>query len=169
MTFPASDHRQKTVYSNSSGRLKHTTHTHEKMLRHDKYIQKSSKGMFLYLAQYPVRWTTQTALHFSHGRPVQFRHQLDFSGKHPSHAAIAHEDYPFTFPPLSIARYLFIQSLGCRGQNENGQVLLKLEYLFTDYDTWDFVVLKAIHTYFEISSGGKTWTRMLRQWNMSTK
>ena len=139
------------------------------MLRHDKYIQKSSKGMFLYLAQYPVRWTTQTALHFSHGRPVQFRHQLDFSGKHPSHAAIAHEDYPFTFPPLSIARYLFIQSLGCRGQNENGQVLLKLEYLFTDYDTWDFVVLKAIHTYFEISSGGKTWTRMLRQWNMSTK
>ena len=37
-------------------------------------------------------------------------------------------------------RYLFIQSLGRRGQNENGQVLLKLEYLFTDYDTWDFVV-----------------------------
>ncbi len=73
-----------------------------------------------YIAQYPVRWTTQTALHFSHGRPVQFRHQLDFSGKHPSHAAITHEDYPFTFPPLSIARYLFIQSLGRRGQNENG-------------------------------------------------
>ena len=58
-----------------------------------------------YIAQYPVRWTTQTSLHFSRGRPVQFRHQLDFSGKHPSHAAITHEDYPFTFPPLSIARY----------------------------------------------------------------
>ena len=63
-------------------------------------------------------------------------------GKHYSHAAITHEEYPFTFPPLSIARYLFIQlsGTGRRGKNENAQVLLKLEYSFTDYDTWDFVV-----------------------------
>ena len=28
-----------------------------------------------------------------------FRHQLDFSGKHSSHAAITREDYSITFPP----------------------------------------------------------------------
>ena len=118
---------------------RNTQHTHMRKCCDMTNTLKKVKVCF-YIAQYPVRWTTQTALHFSHGRPVQFRHQLDFSGKHPSHAAITHEDYPFTFPPLSIARYLFIQSLGRRGQNENGQVLLKLEYLFTDYDTSDFVV-----------------------------
>ena len=32
---------------------------------------KNGKGMF-YIAQYPVRWTAQNALHFSSpGRPVQ--------------------------------------------------------------------------------------------------
>ena len=38
------------------------------------------------------------------------RHQFDFSGKHSSsHAAITREVYSLTFPPLSIARYSFIQ------------------------------------------------------------
>ena len=137
VTFPASDHRRTTVYSNSSGRLKHTTHTHKKMLRHDKYIQKG-KGMFLYSVSSPLDHSNRFTL--LPWQTCSFRHQLDFSGKHSSHAAIMHEDYPFTFPPLSIVRYLFIQSLGRRGKNENGQVLLKLEYLFTDYDIWDIAV-----------------------------
>ena len=38
-----------------------------------------------------------------------FRHQLDLSGKYSSHAAITRNDYSPTFPPLSIARYSFIQ------------------------------------------------------------
>ena len=52
-----------------------------------------------------------------------FRHQLDFSGKHSSHAAITREDYSLTFPPLPIARYSFIQlsELGRHGENKNAQ------------------------------------------------
>ena len=38
-----------------------------------------------------------------------FGHQLDFSGKHSSHAAITHQNYSLILPPLSIARYSFIQ------------------------------------------------------------
>ena len=61
--------------------------------------------MCFYIAQYPVRWTAESALHFSspvHPSWCSFRHQLGFSWKHSSHAAI-------TFPPLSVARYSFIQ------------------------------------------------------------
>ena len=94
-----------------------------------KYIQQV-KGMFLYSA---VSSPLARSKHFTllPWRTCSFRHQIDFSGKHSSQA---------TIPPLLIARYLFIQSLGRRGKNENAQVLLKLEYLFTDYDTWDLVV-----------------------------
>ena len=51
------------------------------------------------------------------------KHQLDFSGKHSSHAAIMRKDYSLIFPPLSIARPLFIQpsELGRHGENENAQ------------------------------------------------
>ena len=38
-----------------------------------------------------------------------FRHQLGFSEKHSSQVAITCNDYLLTFPPLSIARYSFIQ------------------------------------------------------------
>ena len=38
-----------------------------------------------------------------------FHHQLGFSRKYSSHAPITREDYSFTFPPLSIARYWFTQ------------------------------------------------------------
>ena len=77
----------------------------------------------LYKAQYPVRWTAQSALHVTPWQTCSFRHQLDFSGKHSSHAAITSEDYSLTFPPLSISRYSFIQlsELGHRGENENAQ------------------------------------------------
>ena len=35
-----------------------------------------------YIAQYPVRWTAQSALHFTPWQTCSFRHQLNFCGKH---------------------------------------------------------------------------------------
>ena len=63
----------------------------------------------LYIVQYPVRWTAQSATLFLPWQTCSFRHQLDFSRKHSSHAAIMHEYYSLTFPPPSIDRYSFIQ------------------------------------------------------------
>ena len=42
------------------------------------------------IEQYPVRWTAQSALHFTRWQTCTFRHQSDLSGKHSSHAAITH-------------------------------------------------------------------------------
>ena len=51
----------------------------------------SHKGSF-YIAQYPVRWTAQRALHFClPWQTCSFRHQLGFSGKHSSQAAITRQ------------------------------------------------------------------------------
>ena len=72
-------------------------------------VKGKGKGSF-YIAQYPVRWTAQSALHFC--PPCQtcsFRHQLGFSGKHSSDAALRAKTKSLTCPPLSIARYSFIQ------------------------------------------------------------
>ena len=49
------------------------------------------------IAQYPVRWTAQSTLHFTPGRPVHSVQQLCTTTK------------SLTFPPPSIARYSFIQ------------------------------------------------------------
>ena len=49
-------------------------------------VQSKVKVCFIYSAC-PVRWTAQSAL-----RRVIFRHQLDFSRKHYSHAAITREE-----------------------------------------------------------------------------
>ena len=53
-----------------------------------------------YIAQYPVRWTAQSALHVTPWQTWSLQHQLDFSGKHSSHAASTREYYLITFPPL---------------------------------------------------------------------
>ena len=52
------------------------------------------KVVFVYIAQYPVRWTAQSALHFFclPWQTCSFRHQLGFSGKHSSDAAIMRKD-----------------------------------------------------------------------------
>ena len=50
-------------------------------------LQQRVKVCF-YIAQYPVRWTAQSALHFTTWQTCSFRHQLGFSGKHSSHAAL---------------------------------------------------------------------------------
>ena len=49
---------------------------------------------FFYIAQYPVRWAAQSALHFFAfpDRPVHSDTVLGFSGKHSSHAAITRND-----------------------------------------------------------------------------
>ena len=75
-----------------------------------------------YIAQYPVRWTLRS-LYTPPLQTCSFRYQLDFSGKHSSHAAITHEDYSLTFPPVSIARYSFIQlsELGHCGEIKKAQ------------------------------------------------
>ena len=52
-----------------------------------------------YVAQYPVSWTAQSAaqLHFTAWQTCSLWHdELDFSGKHSSHAAITREDYSLT-------------------------------------------------------------------------
>ena len=68
------------------------------------------KGRF-YIAQYPVRWTAQSALHFClPWQTCSFRHQLGFSGKHSrARQQLRAKAKSLTFPPLSIARYSFIQ------------------------------------------------------------
>ena len=78
------------------------------------------KKVCFYIAHYPVRWTAQSTLHFTPWQTCSFLHQLRFSGKHSSQAAIAHEDYSLIFQPLSIARYSFIKlrELGCHGDND---------------------------------------------------
>ena len=50
--------------------------------------EKKGKGSF-YIAQYPVRWTAQSA---SHVLPVHSDTVLGFSGKHSSQAAITRQD-----------------------------------------------------------------------------
>ena len=52
---------------------------------------KKVKACF-YIALYPVRWTAQSVLHFTPWQTCSFRLQLDFSGKHSSHAAITRND-----------------------------------------------------------------------------
>ena len=52
---------------------------------------------YFYIAQYPVHWTTQSALHFIPWHTCSFRHQLYFSGKDSSVAAITREDYSLTY------------------------------------------------------------------------
>ena len=62
---------------------------HDKLL----FVRKSlKKKVCFYIAQFPVLWTAQSALHFT-PQTCSFRHQLGFSGKHSSHASITRKDY----------------------------------------------------------------------------
>ena len=72
-----------------------------------------------YIAQYPVRWTAQSALQFSSpGRP-------DHSGTNSASLGSIlamqqlRNNYSLTPSPLSIARYSFIQLSGLRRREEN--------------------------------------------------
>ena len=76
-----------------------------------------------YIALYSVYSTAQRALYFSSpGRPVHSDIKvLGLVGKHSSHASIMRNDYSLIFPPLSIARYSFIQ-LSQQGRQLRGRI-----------------------------------------------
>ena len=79
--------------------------------------------VWFYIALYPVRWTAQSALHFPPLADLFI--PTPFSASLGSILAMQQlrNDYSFTFPPLSIARYSFIQlsRLGRREVKENAQ------------------------------------------------
>ena len=59
------------------------------------------KNVWFYIAEYPVRWTAQSALYFSSpGKPVNSDTNSVYLG---SILAMTRNDYSLTFPPLSIA------------------------------------------------------------------
>ena len=68
--------------------------------------------------------TAQCVLHFASGYTSSWQRQLDFSGKHSGKLQLLREDCSFTYPPLSVARYPFIQlsDLRQRGMNEIAKV-----------------------------------------------
>ena len=78
---------------------------------------------FFYIALYPVHWTAQSALHFPPLADLFI--PTPFSASLGSILAMQQlrNDYSLTFPPLSIARYSFIQlsRLRRREVKENAQ------------------------------------------------
>ena len=79
--------------------------------------------VWFYIALYPVRWTAQSALHFPPLADLFI--PTPFSASLGSILAMQQlrKDYSLTFPPLSIARYSFIQlsRLRRREVKENAQ------------------------------------------------
>ena len=76
----------------------------------DRFLKKKGKGSF-YIAQYPVRWTAQSASHFLPSLtdlfiPTPFSAS---SGRILARQQLRAKTKSLTFPPLSIARYSFIQ------------------------------------------------------------
>ena len=59
------------------------------------------------IARYSVCWIYD--LHFT--QTCSFQHQLDFSGKHSSHAAITREDYSLWLARLASIKYALYQPL----------------------------------------------------------
>ena len=82
-----------------------------------------SEKVWFYIALYPVRWTAQSALHFPPLADLFI--PTPFSASLGSILAMQQlrNDYSLTFPPLSIARYSFIQlsRLRRREVKENAQ------------------------------------------------
>ena len=73
-----------------------------------------------YIAPYPVPGTVQRASHFAPWQTCSFQRYLNFSGKHSATLQLFREDYSFRYPPMSAARYSFIQlsEIWQRGRNE---------------------------------------------------
>ena len=83
----------------------------------------NQKKVWFYIALYPVHWTAQSALHFPPLADLFI--PTPFSASLGSILAMQQlrNDYSLTFPPLSIARYSFIQlsRLRRREVKENAQ------------------------------------------------
>ena len=69
----------------------------------------NGKGMILYSAVSSPLDNSKRFTLFLPWQTCSFRHEQGFSWKHSGDAAIPGNDYSLTFPPLSIARYSFIQ------------------------------------------------------------
>ena len=74
------------------------------------FHRKKGKGSF-YIAQYPVRWTAQSALHCFAlpDRPVHCDTNSASPGSILARQQLRAKTKSLTFPPLSIARYSFLQ------------------------------------------------------------
>ena len=87
------------------------------------HCERRKKKVWFYIALYPVRWTAQSALHFPPLADLFI--PTPFSASLGSILAMQQlrNDYSLTFPPLSIARYSFIQlsRLRRREVKENAQ------------------------------------------------
>ena len=87
------------------------------------FVYEKEKKVWFYIALYPVRWTAQSALHFPPLADLFI--PTPFSASLGSILAMQQlrNDYSLTFPPLSIARYSFIQlsRLRRREVKENAQ------------------------------------------------
>ena len=46
-----------------------------------------------YIVQYPVLWTAQSTLHFTHWQTCSFQRYLNFSGKHSAKLQLLREDF----------------------------------------------------------------------------
>ena len=88
-----------------------------------RYLACKKVKVSFYIALYPVRWTAQSALHFPPLADLFI--PTPFSASLGSILAMQQlrNDYSLTFPPLSIARYSFIQlsRLRRREVKENAQ------------------------------------------------
>ena len=86
-------------------------------------VSKIKVKVWFYIALHPVRWTAQSALHFPPLADLFI--PTPFSASLESILAMKQlrNDYSFTFPPLSISRYSFIQlsRLRRREVKENAQ------------------------------------------------
>ena len=65
--------------------------------------------VFLYIAHYPVTWTAQSALHFTHGRPVHFDTNSTSLGSILATQQLRDEDQ---------YSYMKLSELGSRGEDE---------------------------------------------------
>ena len=81
--------------------------------------------VFFYVEQYPVplRWTAQIALLFTPSRPFHSSTNMSTPGSILAIHQLRATTKSLTCPPLSIARYSFIQlsDLGRRGENKNAE------------------------------------------------
>ena len=68
----------------------------------------TTRNVCFYIAQYPVHWIAQSALHFTPWQTCSFRHNLKVSGKHSAILQLLREDYSLTFPSLSIAEWTVV-------------------------------------------------------------
>ena len=94
--------------------------------------------VWFYIARYPVHWTAQRALHFP--PPADLFIPTAFSASLGSILAMQQlrNDYSLTFPPLSIARYSFIQlsRLRRREVKENAQTSKRYQRGFEPGLSW---------------------------------